>query len=418
MKRWTMKWLGGSAMVVAVAVMDAGGASARRPEPVAEAELAYCVDSVRLRLAEPTAGRELGENQAYLDGIGHPGLVGAVLEVRSGANGATELVFAFGETPRVGQTGTFGPYAVAVAAVWRQHGVATVKATLAEARAQVAKERAVRLQGEGVGMGEVLAAWNLPAEHAGGMALGRAAMQEAVEAMNAKGGLPWIAWTDREKPQYKRVKVAAVESEEGGWLPVKNPDSALHPLWVAGLDLEKSGVPYLFIAMNDSPVSDKTEVWRAKKGGWEKVGNASGNLVMASREADGKVILRFESYLDASVWVFDPVKRKLSLACHVLDDSVMSGTEVPWANLVLREGPTRLAEKGAVEVPVKSYAEAEAADTTLARGTRVWRLQTFGDQTLVAFVVPGVKSLEPALRKAAGRVLGTGWVPTAETVVP
>jgi hypothetical protein len=406
----------------AVAVLHGGPGLAKGPKPVPEAELARCADAVRLRLAEATANRELGASQAYLDSLGRDDFVGAALEVRESSGGETELVFAFNETPRIGQTGTFGPYAVTVAATWRQHGVAVVKATVAEAKAQQARDGAVRLQGAPVGVGDVLASWNLPGALAGGMGVAREVVGAAVEAMNAKGGLPWIAWADRDRPQYRRVKVKAAEGDAGGWLPLKDPDSAMHPLWVTGLDLEKSGQPYLLIAINDSPVSDKTEIWRADGKAWKKVGEADGNIAMASREADGRVTLRFDNYLDASVWMFDPTDRTLALGCFVFDMNVMNGLETPWANLTLREGVMKLAESGAGDVPVKEYLEAENPEFRLPRGTRVWRLQTSGEYTQVAFVVPTAtlfeKTLEPGLRKAPGRVMTTGWVASTDVVAP
>ncbi len=410
---WTLGLVGGVAVVCTVVP-----ASAKGPRPVPETELARCIDATRLRLADLAAANEGALSQELAARAGADVLLGAALGVRAGGDGGTELVFAFNQAPRVGQTGTFGTLTVTVTTVYRQHAIAKVSDTLEQARTQLSRGRGLRLVGEGAGENETPSAWTLPAAHAGGMAMPRAVVDAAVNEMNAKGGLPWIAWDDDagRPARSKRVKVAVSDSEQGGWLPLKNADSAMHPLWVVGLDLEKNGTPYLFIAINDGPVSDTTEIWRAEKGKWKKLATASGSIAGASRDVDGRIMLRFDDYLDASVWAFDPTTRKVTMVCSIDDSSETTGGDgnSTWGSLVAQEGARKLTESGAGTVPFRSFVGAEEADAQLARGTTLWRLRISGDQTYVARVQSDPKRLTKDLRPALGRILTTGWVPSKE----
>lgn len=395
-------------------------AVAKSPEPIPEAELTRCVESARMRLWEMAASNEAGVSNELTAVIGQAGLFGVALDARAGAGSTTEIVFAFNQAPRVGQAGTFGALPVTVTSVRRSHATAKVTGTLDQARAQRTKDRTVKLVGDGAGENETLSSWTLPAAYAGGMAVSQGVVNTAVEAMSAAGGLPWIAWADQGgKPRKKRVKVQAVEGDQGGWVPLEGGDSAMHPLWVIGLDLEKTGSPYLFIAMNDSPVSDTTEVWRLEKSSWKKVATAGGNLSQATREADGSVSLKFENYLDTSVWRFDPGTRKITLGCSLDDSGETTGGDgtLNWSAVFAPEGARKL-EGGADTVPLFMAADASEPDTQLARGTAVWRLRSTktngGGKTYVAVVSPDPKKVAKGLRSEAARVLMTGWVPTNE----
>jgi len=423
-KRSVKRWVRGLGVGLGIGMVGSAVVATpvlAKPDPVSVEDLSRCVESARMRLWEMAASNEAGVANELTAVAGQAGVFGVALDARTGAGGATEIVFSFIQAPRVGQTGTFGALAVTVTSVRRSHATARVNGTLDQARAQRAKDRTVKLVGEGAGPSETLSAWTLPAAYAGGMGVPQGAVNAAVEAMNAKGGLPWIAWADQGgKPRKKRLKVQAVEGEQGGWVPLAGGDSAMHPLWVVGLDLEKSGNPYLFIAMNDSPVSDTTEIWHAANGKtWKKIATASGNIAAANREADGRISLKFENYLDTSVWIFDPATKKVTLGCSVDDSGETTGGDgsLDWAAVFAPEGVRKLVG-GAGTVPLFMGADASEPDTQLARGTAVWRLRSTktngGDKTYVALVSPDPKKVAKDLRSSAARVLMTGWVPTKD----
>ena len=392
---------------------------AKPPEPVPEAELLRCVESARMRLWESAASNEAALSTELTAVAAGAGTFGVAVDAGAGAGGATEIIFSFVQAPRVGQAGTFGALPLIVTSVRRSHATAKVTGTLEQARAQRAKDRTVKLVGDGAPEGETLTPWNLPAAFAGGFAVSKEVLSAAVDAMNAAGGLPWIAWADQAgKPRKKRVKVQAAEGEQGGWVPLQGGDSAMHPLWVVGLDLEKSGSPYLFIAMNDGPVSDTTEIWRLDKSAWKKVATASGSLSQVTREADGSVSLKFEDYVVTSVWRFDPGTRKITLSCSIDDSSETTSGDgaLDWAAVFPPEGARKLSERDAGKVPLFIGSDATEPDTSLARGTSVWRLRKtkVGERTYVALVSPDPKKVLKDLRPSAARVLVTGWVPTQE----
>lgn len=408
-------------MVALVAVVGVPGAAlAKRPEPVPESQLQPCVELVRERLAGLAANNEAQVASELSDAIaqGVTRQAAIAIAARQGVGG-TELVLASYQPMVLGMTGTFGttrPSPVAITGLGRGYAIATVKAPLGDVEAERKKSRVVWLNPAPDLIPGDANTYPLVAD--GGTRMSREATIAAVEAMNKQGGLPWLAWSNTSsRPVFKRVKVAQVNDDAVEWAPVKNADSAMHPLFVFALDLEGNGTPYLVIAYNDSPVSDRTEIWRPTKGKWKKVGEAGGNLAAVRRTADAtRVELVFDNYLDTtlvSVEVSGPART--TTECAANDGLLVNGGDgnITWSRMLAAEGP-RSFKPGGAPVPTTSYLSLDTPDGVVARGTRVWRLATFDDKVLVALATRDTKSLAKHERPLAPRILELTWVPSAE----
>lgn len=406
--------------LVVAALLVPGAASAKRPEPVPESQLQPCIELMRERLLGLAANNEAQVATELADAIslGEKRQAAIALATRKGAAG-TELVLASYQPMVLGMTGTFGtssPSPVSITALGRGYAIATVKAPLEDVEAQRIKSRLVWLDpAPDLTPGD---AGTYPPVADSGTRMSREATIAAVEAMNKQGGLPWLAWSNTtSRPVFKRVKVAQVNDDAVEWAPVKNADSAMHPLFVFALDLEGNGTPYLAIAYNDSPVSDRTEIWRPTKGKWKKVGEAAGNLAAVRKTADpARIELVFDNYLDTtlvSVDVSGPAR--ITTECVANDGLLVNGGDgnVTWSRMLAPEGP-RAIKAGGAPVPSTSYLSLDAPDGVVARGTRVWRLATLGDKSLVAFAMRDPKSLAKDQRPLANRILELTWVPSAE----
>lgn len=404
------RWAAGFLMA---AGLLGSGAQAKGPEPVPQDELGACVELVRERIYAVAANNEtqVSSELSAPTPDGETRIKGIALATRSGPTG-TELIYAAYAMSAVGVTGTFGPWPVKVTALGRGYAVLSVPAPLAEVEAQRKKDRVVWL---GPAPDQYPGdAGTYPQVADAGTLMSREATVAAVEEMNKQGGLPWIAWADRQKPVYRRVKVVPFNELGVEWVPAKDPESAMHAAYVFALDLEGNGTPYLVIAYNDSPVSDMTEVWRPTKGRWKKIGQASGNLATV-RKGEGHVELLFDSYLDVGILRFDLGKRSLSPQCFATDGSMVLGGEdrVVWSTMHGPDSP-RTVRPGPTPVAIKTYLSEEEAHGQIKRGASVWRLAKVGDQVLGAFVVPDPKTLSKKQRPIAKRVLEIGWMPLSE----
>lgn len=417
----SMAWV---AALVAVVVVP-GAASAKRPEPVPESQIEGCVELMRERLAGLAASNESQVANELQEAVasGETRQSAVAIAARQGAAG-TELILASYQPMALGLKGTFGPggrWPVSITGLGRGYAIATVKAPLGEVEAQRVKSRLVWLDpGPDVYTGD---SGTYPPVTDNGTRMSREATIAAVEAMNKQGGLPWLAWaTTSSRPVFKRVKVAQVNNETADaveWAPLKNADSAMHPLFVFALDLEGNGTPYLAIAYNNSPVSDQTELWRPTKGKWKKVGEAGGNLTQVRRSADPAGFeLVFDNYLDTAlldVELTSAGPARVSTRCMAFDNGIGLGGDgsLSWSRLTAPEG-ARTVKAGAAPVPSLSFLSLDAPDGKVARGTRVWRLAVVDDKAQVALVSPDSKSLSKHQRPFANRFLELVWLPSAE----
>lgn len=413
-----VEWMG---WLVAVLLVP-GAASAKRPEPVPESQLQPCVELMRERIQGLAASNEAQVATELAEAVtaGQTSQTAIAIAARQGA-GATELIVVGYNPLSLGMTGTFGTtgrWPVSITALGRGYAIATVKAPLTDVENQRVKSRVVRF--DPVADPAPGDASTYPPVADNGTRMSRDATIGAVEAMNKQGGLPWLAWSNTtSRPVFKRVKVERVNDDSVEWLPTKNADSAMHPLFVFALDLENNGTPYLVIAYNDSPVSDRTEIWRPTKGKWKKVGEASGNLSVVRRSADSaKFELVFDNYLDATlldVELASPGPARVSTRCVAFDNGIAMGGDgsLSWSRLVAPEG-ARTVKAGAAPVPSLSFLSLDAPDGQVARGSRVWRLAVVDDKALVAVTTTNPKSLATHHRPIANRVLELTWVPSAE----
>lgn len=411
MARRTM-WVRGC--VVAAAVSSVGVASAKKPDPASEGELAACVELSRERLWSLAANNE-SQVSAELSAptpADTKRTMGIALASRRGPSG-TELIYtSYQVAARVGGAGTFGPWPVKVAALRRGYAVLTVAASLSEVEAQRQKDRVVWLDAF-TPPDELLP--GAPPLEAAGTQLSRELTVAAVEAMNKQGGLPWLSWAAGGRRTFKRVKVTPTE-DGTSWNPVKGADSAMHPLFVWALDLEGNGTPYLFIAYNDSPVSDTTEVWRPNaKGKWKKLGEASGNLAEV-RRLPGKVELVFDNYLDTSLLRLDLATLTLTTQCIANDGTVVTGGDggLTWAKVFGPEAPRSIRAGSSPAVPLLPFVTAEPSDGSAPRGARLWRLAAVDNNVLVALAPLIQKAASKKARANADRILEFGWVPASE----
>lgn len=405
---------------VVAAVLVPGVAMAKGPEPVPESQLQPCVELMRERLAGLAANNEAQVAAELSDAIarGETRQSAVAIASRQGAAG-TELVLASYQPMVLGMTGTFGtssPSPVTITGLGRGYAIATVKAPLEAVEAERKKSRVVLLDpAPDLTPGD---AGTYPPVADQGTRMSREATMAAVEAMNKQGGLPWLAWANTtSRPVFKRVKVAPVNDDAVEWLPVKNADSAMHPLFVFALDLEGNGTPYLVIAYNDSPVSDRTEVWRPTKGKWKKVGEAGGNLAVVRRAADAaRIELVFDNYLDTTLVSVDlSGPARTAIECVANDGLLVNGGDgnITWSRLLAPEGP-RTVKAGGAPVPSLSFLGIDASDGEVARKTRVWRLAVVGEKTLVALGVRDTRSLTKDQKPLGNRILELTWVPSSE----
>ncbi|HRE89110.1 MAG TPA: hypothetical protein PK095_08215 [Myxococcota bacterium] len=400
---------------VVAALVTPGAASAKRPEPVPESQLQPCIELMRERLAGLAASNEsqVATELTVADALGNT-RDGIALATRPGVAG-TELVLVSFMPMAVGGTGAIGAWPFTITEMRRGYAIATVKAPLADVEAHRAKDRSVSLElGPDRYPGEP---GTYPPVADNGTRMSREVTVAAVAAMNKQGGLPWLAWDTGARPVLKRVKVVPFNDDAVEWVPVKDPDSAMHPLFVFALDLEKNGTPYLAIAYNNSPVSDRTEIWRPTKGKWKKVGAADGNLTVVRRTANpNELELVFDNYLDTTlVRVEAAGPPELETQCVANDGMLVNGGEgaITWPRLTASERP-RTIKPGDKAVPSFSFLSIDAPDGEVARGTRVWRFAVVGDKTLVALEVRDKKALSKDLRKMADRVLELAWVDSSE----
>lgn len=405
---------------VVTALLVPGAASAKRPDPVPESQLLPCVELMRERLLGLAANNEAQVASELHDAVsrGETRQSAVAIASRRGTDG-TELVLVSYQPLALGMTGTFGtsrPSPVSLTGLGRGYAIATVKAPLEDVEAERKKSRVVWLDSApDPAPGD---ASTYPPVADNGTRMSRDATIGAVEAMNKQGGLPWLAWSNTtSRPVFKRVKVERVNDDAVEWLPTKNADSAMHPLFVFALDLENNGTPYLAIAYNDSPVSDRTEIWRPTKGKWKKVGEAGGNLATVRRTADAsRIELVFDNYLDTTLVSVDVSgSARTTTECVANDGLLVNGGDgnITWSRMVVSEG-ARTVKAGAAPVPSLSFLSLDAPDGQVARGTRVWRLATLDDKALVAFGIRDTKSLATHHRPIANRVLEVTWIPSAE----